>query len=107
MDIFVVKRKGHKEQFDERKIYASVYAASLSCQYTEEESESISENVCKEILEWLTSHPTLTSHQLKIKVVNVGIAGQHIRSLQHRGMYTRKDSQDDKCNISSTQLRNH
>ncbi|MEZ4937204.1 MAG: cell division protein FtsA [Crocinitomicaceae bacterium] len=33
--------------------------------------------------------------QLKIKVVNVGIAGQHIRSLQHRGIYTRKNSEND------------
>lgn len=33
--------------------------------------------------------------QLKIKVVNVGIAGQHIRSLQHRGIYTRKNTEDD------------
>ena len=37
---------------------------------------------------------------LTIGLVNVGIAGQHIKSLQHRGMYTRKDitqeiSQDD------------
>ena len=26
-----------------------------------------------------------------IKIVNVGIAGQHIKSLQHRGIFTRKD----------------
>ena len=31
---------------------------------------------------------------IEIKVVNVGIAGQHIKSLQHRGMITR-DSIDD------------
>lgn len=29
---------------------------------------------------------------LEINVVNVGIAGQHIKSLQHRGMLTRKDT---------------
>ncbi len=28
---------------------------------------------------------------VEIKVVNVGIAGQHIKSLQHRGILTRKD----------------
>lgn len=32
---------------------------------------------------------------LTIGVVNVGIAGQHIKSLQHRGMYTRNSSQDE------------
>lgn len=29
---------------------------------------------------------------VKIEYVNVGIAGQHIKSLQHRGVYTRPDS---------------
>ena len=29
--------------------------------------------------------------KVEIKVVNVGIAGQHIKSLQHRGILTRKD----------------
>ena len=29
---------------------------------------------------------------VKIEYVNVGIAGQHIKSLQHRGVYTRTDS---------------
>ncbi|MFZ9587636.1 MAG: cell division protein FtsA, partial [Crocinitomicaceae bacterium] len=32
---------------------------------------------------------------LKIKNVNVGIAGQHISSMQHRGMYTRRDAQGE------------
>jgi len=30
-----------------------------------------------------------------IKVVNVGIAGQHIKSLQHRGMKTRRSIDDE------------
>lgn len=37
----------------------------------------------------------ITEGKLNIKVVNVGIAGQHIRSLQHRGIYTRKNIEDD------------
>jgi cell division protein FtsA len=32
-----------------------------------------------------------TQSNVEIKVVNVGIAGQHIKSLQHRGLITRKD----------------
>lgn len=31
---------------------------------------------------------------VKIKVVNVGIAGQHIKSVQHRGQITRNNSED-------------
>lgn len=33
--------------------------------------------------------------ELTIGVVNVGIAGQHIKSLQHRGIYTRSSSHDE------------
>src|SRR6202000_42096 len=29
---------------------------------------------------------------VEIRVVNVGIAGQHIKSLQHRGLITRRDT---------------
>ena len=32
---------------------------------------------------------------VEIKIVNVGIAGQHIKSLQHRGILTRKDLQNE------------
>ncbi|MEM7102581.1 MAG: cell division protein FtsA [Bacteroidota bacterium] len=32
---------------------------------------------------------------IEIKVVNVGIAGQHIKSLQHRGIHTRDNIQDE------------
>lgn len=32
---------------------------------------------------------------VEIKVVNVGIAGQHIKSLQHRGMRTRSNHEDE------------
>jgi len=32
---------------------------------------------------------------VEIKVVNVGIAGQHIKSLQHRGLITRRDVQTE------------
>ncbi|WP_353138505.1 cell division protein FtsA [Pseudopedobacter sp.] len=32
-----------------------------------------------------------TQSNVDIKIVNVGIAGQHIKSLQHRGILTRKD----------------
>jgi cell division protein FtsA len=32
-----------------------------------------------------------TQSNVEIRIVNVGIAGQHIKSLQHRGLITRKD----------------
>ena len=40
---------------------------------------------------------------VEIKYVNVGIAGQHIKSLQHRGIYTRHSLETD---ISKEDVRN-
>ena len=40
---------------------------------------------------------------IKIKYVNVGIAGQHIKSLQHRGIYTRDSIETE---ISKEDVRN-
>jgi cell division protein FtsA len=36
-----------------------------------------------------------TQSNVEIKVVNVGIAGQHIKSLQHRGLITRRDMSNE------------
>lgn len=33
--------------------------------------------------------------ELTIRVVNVGIAGQHIKSIQHRGIHTRNETEDE------------
>ena len=38
-----------------------------------------------------------TKSGVEIKVVNVGIAGQHIKSLQHRGIHVRKNIEEEIC----------
>jgi transcriptional regulator NrdR family protein len=45
----VIKRKGHKEKFDERKVYASVYSACKLCELSEKESEKTAADVTKQI----------------------------------------------------------
>lgn len=45
----IVKRKGHVEKFDERKLYASVYAACTTLRLTDEESETIAQMVTDEV----------------------------------------------------------
>ena len=42
---FIIKRKGHKERFDEKKVYGSVYAACASADYTERGCERISKKL--------------------------------------------------------------
>lgn len=60
----IVKRKGHKQEFDERKLYVSVYAACLSAHVKHEEAESIANLVCREIKKWLTNKGEVTSDKI-------------------------------------------
>lgn len=60
----VVKRKGHRQEFDERKLYASVYAACLSTHVTHEEAESIANLVCREIKKWLEGQEEVSSDEI-------------------------------------------
>jgi len=50
----IVKRKGHVEKFDEKKVYGSVYASCASADYDEAECEKLSEKITFKIcLSWL------------------------------------------------------
>jgi len=66
----IVKRKGHTEEFDERKVYASCYAACLNTQIEEEEAEKICEKVAKEIKTWARKKKTVDSSDIFKKVVS-------------------------------------
>ena len=65
----IVKRRGHAEEFDERKIYASSYAACLSSGIKPRESEKISEKVSKEIKTWARKRRYANSSEIFRKVV--------------------------------------
>jgi len=65
----IVKRRGHTEEFDERKVYASCYAACLNTQIEEEESEKICEKVSKEIKIWARKKKTVDSSEIFQKVI--------------------------------------
>ena len=45
----IIKRKGHSEPFDEKKIYASAYAACLNAELGEQKCEHVAEKVMKEV----------------------------------------------------------
>ncbi len=49
----IVKRKGHKEPFDERKAYASVYWACASAHVHKDECERIAAKVVKALNEFV------------------------------------------------------
>ncbi len=66
----IVKRKGHEETFDERKIYASCYSACLGAKIHPTEAEEICEKVANEIRSWIHGKGCIESSQIFKKAVN-------------------------------------
>ena len=61
----IVKRKGHKEKFDERKIYGSCYEAAYSCcNYNKKNTEKICEEVTKSAKKWIKTKSIVSSNQI-------------------------------------------
>ena len=60
----IVKRQGHKEKFDDRKVYAACYAACLNCFMKHKEAEQICNSVAKEIKKWIQNKKVVTSNQI-------------------------------------------
>lgn len=60
----IIKRRGHKEPFDERKLYASIYSACLTTHHRKEDAERMSEAVTKSIKEWLVGKNEVDSGTL-------------------------------------------
>ena len=62
----VVKRMpGHSEPYDERKLYASVYAACLSLRTPVGEAELTASKVCEDIEPWLQKKTEITSIDIR------------------------------------------
>lgn len=60
----IVKRKGHKEKYEERKVYASVYAACLTLRMTDEQAELIAEMVSHETTQEFKKDKEVSAHEI-------------------------------------------
>lgn len=65
----IVKRRGHTEEFDGKKVYASCYAACLSSDVPHMEAEKISEKVAREIETWARKKKIIDSSVIFKKVI--------------------------------------
>jgi len=77
----IVKRRGHTENYDERKVYASVYAAALCCHYTETQSERIANAVTSSVTQSAKKHRVLQSSMIRAIVLD------HITDKEVKLMY--------------------
>lgn len=64
----IVKRKGHEEYFDNKKLYASIYASCLAAHEKTMIAENTAEKVVASFRSWLiTKNTTITSNDIRRK----------------------------------------
>jgi transcriptional regulator NrdR family protein len=74
--ISIIKRGKHQEAYDERKVYASIFAAALNCHYADEKAEKLAARVVKAVTGAVKRHAQasrrmhrtkspLTSHDIR------------------------------------------
>ena len=64
----IVKRQGHKEKFDEKKVYGSVYAACASAHYDETLREKTAEDVTSNVKKFVRNKKSINSIKLRKKI---------------------------------------
>ncbi len=84
----IIKRQGHKEKFDERKVYASCYAACLSTHMERTEAEMVCERVCKDMKQWITKKKEVTSDDLFKQITRA------IRNYSHKAAFMYETHRD-------------
>lgn len=79
----IIKHGGKRlsEEFSEKKLHASILAACLSVRTPEGQAESIANAVCKSVVDWLQTHPEVTSADIRI------IAHKHLQTHHPEAAY--------------------
>ena len=65
----IVKRKGHEEFYDERKVYTGCYMACRNAHLSEQESAKRAAEICKDITSWMSEEKLVSSEQIFRKVI--------------------------------------
>ena len=63
-EIKIVKRKGHAELYDERKVYGSCFFACRNAHLSEKEAEAICNKVCHAITKWVNKQKVVSSSDI-------------------------------------------
>ena len=71
----IVKRHGSKEEYDEKKVYASSYAAAMNVHLGEKESEDLAEKVTSDLNSWIEGKGEVESKEIFQEVFNA--LGKH------------------------------
>lgn len=63
----IVKRAGHNENYDDRKLYASVFSACQSVREPMGSAELIADRVSKDMAVWIEKKHEVTSNDIRLK----------------------------------------
>ena len=63
-ELKIVKRKGHAELYDDRKVYGSCYFACRNAHLSEREAEAICNRVCAAISKWINKEKVVSSNDI-------------------------------------------
>ena len=66
----IVKRRGHTEHYNEKKVYASVYAAALNCHYDEQRAEKLASYVTGKVSAWAHRRSAIDSKEIRTQVLS-------------------------------------
>ncbi len=79
----IIKRGGKRqsEPFLRHKLHASIVAACLSARTPEGQAESTAHAVCEHVVNWLSKHPEVTSHDIRV------VAGRHLKNYHPEAAY--------------------
>lgn len=69
----IVDRHGEEQEYDERKVYASVYHPAREAGYSEEEAEALAEDVTDDVTTWVERHHRehVSSRELRAKIIQL------------------------------------
>ena len=62
--IRIVKRKGHLEEYNDKKVYGSCYSACYTAGLTEKECEAMSEAIVKDVNKWVKTKKSIKSSEI-------------------------------------------
>ena len=62
--VHLVKRRGHVEHYDERKVYGSCYFACRNAHLSEREAEAICGKVCSSITKYISRKKSASSDEI-------------------------------------------
>ena len=60
----ILKRRGKKEKFDEKKIYASIYSACMECDLTPSQSEKIADKITNDVKKFVKNRKSVNTTEV-------------------------------------------